>query len=66
MSDWPKVIDGQHNGDPFVKLIECDGKRYVLNEAALIEQEEATYRSFEMDMRLRAADALRSHGIPWF
>lgn len=65
MSDWPKIIDTQHEGDPFKTLFEFAGKRYVLDASELIVQEEAAYRSFEMDMRLKAADSAQRLGFPW-
>lgn len=68
MSDepkMPKILDTQHEGDPFKTLFEFAGQRYVFNEAELIAGEEAAHRSFEMDMRLRAADSARRLGLPW-
>jgi dUTPase len=47
MSDWPRIVDEQYRGDPFLKLVECGDKFYVVNETDLIAQEEATYRAFE-------------------
>jgi hypothetical protein len=49
---WPRVVNEALDGDPFVKVIECEGKRYRLDEAALIEAEEANYRAIEMEFRL--------------
>jgi hypothetical protein len=49
--DWPHVIDEQYQGDPFVKLIEFGGKRYVLNEARLIEAEEENDRQLIASLR---------------
>jgi hypothetical protein len=65
MDGWPRIIDDCYQGDPFMKLIEAGGKRYLLSEAALIESEEATYRAFEMSMRLKLADDMRRMGLPW-
>lgn len=68
MSDkpkMPKILDTQHEGDPFKTLFEFTGQHYVFNESELIASEEAMYRSFEMDMRLKAADGARSLGLPW-
>jgi hypothetical protein len=65
MANSLRVIDTEYQGDPFLTLVECDGKYYVINEAALIADQERMYRSFEMDLRLKAADSLRSLGIPW-
>jgi hypothetical protein len=41
---WPRVIDEQYQGDPFVKLIEFGDMHYVLSEAAFIEAEEENDR----------------------
>jgi hypothetical protein len=65
MDNWPRIIEDCYQGDPFKKLVECNGKRYVFNETELIAQQEMMYRSFEMDMRLRAADGMRDLGLPW-
>lgn len=54
----PRVITDQYQGDPFKTLFEFGGKHYVLDEAALIEQEEAVYREFEADLRRRLADGI--------
>lgn len=65
MSGWPRVIDDQYNGDPFVKLIEVDDKRYLFNEASLIEQQANVDQSFAMRIRLLVADAFIRKGWPW-
>jgi hypothetical protein len=65
MADWPRIIDEQHKGDPFVKIVECEGKRYAFDEAALIEATEHAYRSLEMDFRLKCADGMRKYGLGW-
>jgi hypothetical protein len=62
---WFPVITEQYKGDPFLTLVEFDGKRYVIDESVLIEQEEQTYRSLEMYFRMQNADAMRRHGLPW-
>jgi hypothetical protein len=40
-----------YGGDPFVKIIECEGKRYQMDEAAMIEADERSYREFVAAMR---------------
>lgn len=45
---WPRIIDEAYRGDPFVKLVECNGKYYLFDEAALIEQQEEMYRTWKV------------------
>lgn len=60
-----RIVETAYRGDPFLTLVESDGKYYVLNEAALIADQEQMYRAFEMDLRLKVADSFISLGLPW-
>lgn len=60
-----RIVDTEYQGDPFLTLVESDGKYYVVNEAALIADQERMYRAFEMDLRLKVADSFRKLGLPW-
>ena len=60
-----RIVDRAYQGDPFLTLVESDGKYYVINEAAFIADEERMHRSLEMDIRMKAADAFRKLGLPW-
>ena len=46
-----KIIDRQYQGDPFLTLVEQDGKRYVINEAAQIESEERLFAEWDFGLR---------------
>jgi hypothetical protein len=49
---WLQIVDEAVGGDPFVKLVEVEGLRYRINEAALVELEERNARKIEMGIRM--------------
>jgi hypothetical protein len=54
----PRIVDEQYQGDPFKKLVECNGQHYVLDEAALIEHEEVGHRLFEQSLQAEREAAM--------
>ena len=44
--NWPRIVCDQYDGDPFKKIVLFRGKHYLLDESALIEQQEKMYQSF--------------------